>query len=80
MATPLSAPIDAAKACWYKTVHRGPERNPEQLGNTVATLRRVGLDRSATQLEAARSPQDWLRLAAWLETAGALLRGPTANL
>lgn len=66
---PLARALRSALACWHEIVHRGLSASPERARESAGALRKTGLSRTASQLEEARSAEDWLRLAARLEIA-----------
>ena len=70
---PLSSALEAALSCWHEVVHRGLGTGQLRVHQAVGELRKVGLERTAGQLESARQPLDWLELAARLEVAKQLL-------
>jgi hypothetical protein len=70
---PLSSALEAALSCWHEVVHRGLGTGQKRVDQAVGNLRKVGLERTAGQLELARQPLDWLELAVRLEVAKQLL-------
>jgi hypothetical protein len=66
---PLASALETALCCWHEVVHRGLGTGNTRINQAAVELRKVGLERTAGQLESARQPLDWLELAARLEVA-----------